>query len=60
MSLVYNQGKPQYSVQSSMNNSDEVTITVSADIGKFGTDEIVAEYTLSVSKLIAVLDYQEE
>lgn len=60
MSLVYNQDKPQYSVQSVMNNNDEVTITISADIGKFGTDEIVAEYTLSVSKLVAVLDYSED
>ena len=60
MSLLYNESKPQYTVESVMNNSDEVTITISADIGKFGTDEIIAEYTLSVSKLISVLDYSEE
>lgn len=54
MSLVYNDN-PKVRVKVTQ-ISEVVNLQFTAD----GTDEIVAEYTLSVSKLMAVLDYSED
>lgn len=57
MSILYKDSKDVvYDVQVTMESKDTVSIMVSADCGKFGTDEILVEETVNVASLMELLN----